>query len=80
MSSRLLNIVIILWRRRDYTNIIISRGDRGGNIAGISRGYREGIAGVSRGNIAGISRRGSCEEVVCNGDVTHGSSREVART
>ena len=34
------------------------------HIAGISRGYREGIVGVSRGNIAGISRRGSCKEVV----------------
>jgi len=76
MSSRLLNIVIILWRRRDYTNIIISRGDRGE----ISRGYRGGIAGKYRGNIAARKLRGSCEEVVCNGDVTHGSSREVAGT
>ena len=63
MSSQLLNIVIILWRRRDYTNIIISRGDRGGNIAGISRGYREGIAGVSREYRGEISQEYRGEEV-----------------
>jgi len=57
----------------------ISRGYRG-DIARVSRGYRGEISREYCGEEVARKLRGSCEEVVCNGDVTHGSSREVAGT
>ena len=41
----------------------ISRGKYRGDIARVSRGYRGGIAGKYRGNIAARKLRRSCEEV-----------------